>query len=183
MHMTLKSFSLLTAVAILSACTPTDVREGLGITKESPDEFAVVKRAPLEVNDAILSGNAPLPKPNLGAQRPQETTPKLFARQTLIGFDEKPPQAPTKASSSDALFLQKLGADQADTNIRATIDQEAEELRNRNKPVAERLFNWGGDRDIPSATVLNAEEEAKRIRLNKEQGKSITEGETPSIEE
>src|SRR5690625_1857234 len=62
----------------LSACGD-NVRRSLGLTKQSPDEFRVVSRAPLSVPPSF---NLRPPAP--GAQRPQEATPREEARQAVF---------------------------------------------------------------------------------------------------
>ena len=62
----------------LSGCS--SVRDVAGLDKESPDEFSVMTRAPLE----MPSGNA-LPPPDLGAMRPQEKATIQQAQQAVLG--------------------------------------------------------------------------------------------------
>lgn len=165
----------------LAGCSANGVREQLGLTRESPDEFAVVRRAPLEIPPELLATEKNLPKPELGMARPQEDAPDVVARQTLLGLETTTTQ--DQISAADQAFLQKTGTQHNEDNIRARIDQETEKLHDRNKPVAERLLGIGGSKYTPSASVVNATEESKRLRENIADGKSITEGETPSIEE
>jgi hypothetical protein len=175
----------LLAISLLSlvtaGCSANQVRDQLGLTRESPDEFSVVRRAPLEIPKELLSTEETLPKPELGAARPQESAPDVVARQTLLGVEAT--QTPDQTSAADQAFLQKTGTLNSEKNIRARIDQETEKLHDRNKPVAERLLGIGGSKYTPSASVVNATEESKRLRENIAEGKSITDGETPSIEE
>ena len=184
------AFSLTILALVLTACG--DVRENLGIKKKAPDEFAVIKRAPLE-----LPPDYTLRPPNPGAPRPQEQTTVEEARQAIFGGDgeEQPSEGDTaviKAATSsqpavqtdgEALLLQKAGGDQIAPNIRQAVDSETAKLHDRNKPVAEKLLGIGGDRDEPSATVVDAAAEAERLRKNEEAGLPATEGETPVIEE
>ena len=183
-------FPVLLCGVILSlgtACTPGAVRDRLGIESSSPDEFAVIRRAPLQVDHTILSGEAALPDPQLGLARPQESAPDQMARQVLLGQDKKAQDTDDLAqqtlSDGDSAFLKRTGADQAEPDVRSRISAETQELRDRNKPVAERLFDINGDRDISSASVVDAQAEAQRIRENLTSGRLVTEGETPSKEE
>lgn len=169
----LMCMTLAAATLALSGCS--DVREQLGLEKDSPDEFAVIKRAPLE-----MPANMTLPPPNPGTPRPQEDPTIKQAKEAVLGNE---PRSAQSASASEATLLQQAGANQAQSNIRATVNQETKKLHDRNKPVAEKLLNIGGDRDQPSATVVDAKKELERIRKNKEEGKRITEGNTPVIEE
>lgn len=177
------SLTLCCACLILTGCSAGQVRDNLGLTRESPNEFAVVRRAPLEVPEELLSSNqTQLPKPKLGMARPQEESPDVEARQTLLG-KEKLPNSADQLSPADQLFMARAGVNKAQSDIRQSINAETATLHNRNKPVAEKLLGIGGDKYLPSATVVDAEQEALRIQNNKAEGKSITHGETPSIEE
>ncbi len=165
---------------LLSACSVSGVRKELGLNRSSPDEFLVVRRAPLEIPEHLKSS---LPSPDPGKVRPQEKTPQETARSVLYGT-ESTNNEQQSLSNADQLFLKKTApANPYDGDIRADIDAETSKLWDRNKPVAEKLLNIGGDAALPSASVVNAKEEAERLRKNKEDGLSITDGETPSIEE
>ena len=159
----------------LAACDST--QETLGLNKQAPDEFKVVKRAPLELPPSYT-----LRPPRPGAPRPQEQTTSQEAAATIFG-DEAATSAPIDASSGEAALLSRAGGSSADPDIRRRVDSETQELFDRNKPVAEKLFGFGGDKHEASATVVDAKAEADRLQGNAEAGKPVTEGETPSIEE
>jgi len=160
---------------VLAACG-TDVQEKLGLKRKAPDEFAVVKHAPLS-----MPPDYQLRPPRPGAPRPQEQTTSEQARQTVFRSKEQSKLA-TK-TDGESVLVQQAGGNVADPNIRAKVDSETSRLHDRNKPVAEKLLGIGGDNDEPSATVVDAEAEAARLKKNAEEGKPVTEGETPSIEE
>lgn len=169
------ALSLLCAGALaLTGCS--GVKEQLGLTKDSPDEFSVLKRAPLEMPPGMA-----LPPPTPGAPRPQEQTPDAQAQQTVFGSTDAPSSA--SPGAAEEALLQQAGAGNNDPDIRAIVDKETAELHDRNKPVAEKLLGIGGDKNEPSASVVDAQKEYERLKKNKEEGKPATEGETPSIEE
>lgn len=170
-HLTAMCFCIL----VLASCE--GAREQLGLERNPPDEFAVVKRAPLS-----MPPNYTLRPPRPGALRPQEQAPIEQARETVFGQQTRQivPETPDDAEKA---FLQQAGALQTDPAIRKKIDAETQELRDRNKPVAQKLLGIGGNRDEISASVVDAPEETARIRQNIEEGKPLTEGETPSIED
>lgn len=170
-------FALLTVcVSLLSLAACSNAKEQLGIAKKAPDEFAVVKRAPL-----AMPPDYNLRPPRPGAPRPQEATTAEEAKQAVIGAETQ--TSTPLPSTSEGLLLHKAGAHAADPDIRHKVDSETATLHDRNKPVAEKLLGLGGDADVESATVVDAPKEAERIRKNAEEGKPVTEGETPSIEE
>lgn len=168
-------YVILGACAALTACE--GVKEQVGLTRKSPDEFAVVKRAPLEMPPTY--GLRP---PNPGQPRPQEKTTAEAAKQTVFGTTSEASEGPAR-TDGESLLLYHAGADNTQPGIRAQLDREAEKLKDYNKPVAQKLLGIGGSKDEPSATVVNAEQEAERLRKNQEEGKPVTEGETPSIED
>lgn len=166
-------FIFVAAALALAACEGT--KKQLGLTRNAPDEFAVVKRAPLEMPPGLT-----LPPPQPGAPRPQEIEPAKQAQSTIFG--EKTPTSATAPAKSEAALLLQAGADDADPGIRTVVNRETENLKPYEKPVAERLLGIGS-KQKPPATVVDAAAEAERIKRNLEEGRPVTEGETPSIRE
>jgi len=152
-----------------------NAKEQLGLERNPPDEFKVLKRAPLE-----LPPNYALRPPKPGAPRPQEQEPSLQARSTVFGGEATIAAEPT---SGEDFLLQEAGATNVQPDIRDTLDAETKELRDYNKPTAQKLLGAFGNDDQPSATIVDAPAEAERLRGNAEDGKPVTEGDTPSIEE
>ncbi len=162
------------ALLLLAGCSGT--KETLGLTREAPDEFAVVKRAPLE-----LPPDYTLRPPEPGAPRPQEQATDQQARQAVFGLEEVRPQ--NTARGEDSILLQKAGADAVDPNIRSAVDRETRVMAEQDRPAVKKLLNIGKDDVEPPATLVDAEAEAERLRKNQEEGKPLSEGETPTIEE
>jgi hypothetical protein len=169
------SAALCISVLALSACS--GAKETLGLTKTAPDEFEVVKQAPLS-----MPPDYNLRPPRPGAPRPQEQTTSAQAREVVFGVEARDDRgAPTDAES---LLLQQAGGLNADPDIRAKVDAETNAAAKDNRPVAKKLLGLVGAGDeAPPATVVDAGAEAERLRQNQEQGKPVTEGETPSVEE
>lgn len=154
-----------------------NAKEELGLTRKPPDEFAVVKRAPL-----AMPPDYTLRPPQPGAPRPQEADIKEEARAVVFGASEQQEKpAPTDAES---FILQQTGGDQADPTIRQAVDKETAKMEPKKKPVAERLLGWTGygDGGEADASVVDSTAEAERLRKNVEEGKPVTEGETPTKE-
>ncbi len=164
---------LLMAILALGACS--SAKDKLGLTKQSPDEFAVVKRAPLS-----MPPNYSLRPPRPGAPRPQEQSPEQEARQTVFGQGEDSYEA--QATGNDAAFLNKAGAANPDPSIRTKVDSETATLAEKERPVVKRILGMDSPAQAPTS-VVNAKEEAERLKSNKEKGKPVTEGETPSVEQ
>lgn len=134
------------------------VREAVGIDRPSPDEFAVVKRAPLEMTAEIGS----LPPPRPGASRPQEKSPVQEAQQAVFGPVQ--PEKSNSVSSGEEALLAETGADEADSSIRSLVDQETAEYAESQRPVADRLLGLGGFESEAPARVVDPEQEVTRLR-------------------
>ena len=151
------------------------MKTSLGLEKDAPDEFAVITRAPLEMPSGIA-----LPPPTPGATRPQETTTFQQAEQAVFGDAQR--SAPASGSAENIL-LQKAGAQESNPDIRATVNRETAEMKERNVPVAKKLLGLGGVAYDSSATVVDAKKELERLQKNRAEGKPVTHGETPVVEE
>lgn len=163
------------SAALLAGCSTA--KEQLGLERSAPDEFAVVKRAPL-----AMPPDFKLRPPQPGAPRPQEASPYQSAKETVFG-DAAASGAFVDDGSSEAALLRAAGAVNIDPNIRRAVDAETTKLKDVNKPVAQKLLGIGGDPNEESASVVDAKAEAERIKKNKAAGKPVTEGETPSIDQ
>ncbi len=163
----------LAALAALPACS--QAKKQLGLTKTAPDEFAVVRRAPL-----ALPPDYTLRPPKPGAARPQEQNPSDTAKQAVFGETINTGDGFTK---SEASFLEQAGAFNTQPGIREAVDQESAAMAPKEQTVAKRLLNIGSDKKEEAATtVVDPAAEAERLRQNKAQGAPVTAGETPSIE-
>ncbi len=177
----MKWLSSITVIALfpllaLTACE--SAKEELGLTRQAPDEFAVIKRAPLE-----MPPDYSLRPPRPGMARPQEAQPEKQAKAAVFG-DGSSQQTRTQPGGGESALLQKAGSQIAQPGIRARIDHETAVLEPKDKPVAEKLLGWsmGGD-EKASATIVDAKGEAERLKKNADEGKPVTSGETPTIEE
>jgi hypothetical protein len=174
----MKRFSslLLVCVSVLALSACSNAKEKLGLSRKPPDEFAVVKRAPLAMPpDFSLRPPAP------GMARPQEAAVEEKAREVVFGGRDAAPAKPA-ATSTENFVLQQTGGNAADPSIRQEVDSEIGKEGPDNRPVAERLLGWTGvvgDSDPDGASVVDAQAEAERLKKNVEEGKPVTEGETP----
>lgn len=164
--------SLLAATVLCSGCDT--IKEELGLTRHTPDEFSVMQRAPLELPVDFNS----LPTPTPGAPRPQETSAVKQAQEAVLGT-EKP--VSETASKSENLLLNKVGATTADASIRRQLAKDAEVESKDNRAVVKRILNLGDG--VAPATVVDPAAEAKRIQDAKKAGQPITSGDTPTLEE
>jgi len=163
----------------LSACG--DSRSIVGLHKQSPDEFEVITRAPLSL-PPDYSLRAPAP----GKQRPQEKTIRSAARDELIKSTlktEKTGVLPRKGiktnSPGEAALLTRAEALNADDSIREKISLESNALIKANKDLLAKLLFWK-EAEKPGVAI-DQMQEAKRIREARAEGKSINQGDVPSI--
>ncbi len=157
----------------LASCEQS--REALGLTKNQPDEFAVVTRAPL-----IVPPELTLRPPSPGAPRPQEYRPSEQAQAAL--FDEPVANAPAandELPAAETALLQAAGADRADPNIRQVLRQESALFASRDEGFVDRLVFWR--EDSPPGELVDAAKERERLQENAATGRSVTEGETPVV--
>lgn len=171
MSKTFRLVLMITGAAMLSACD--GAKEQLGLTRSSPDEFAVVKRAPLEMPPEFT-----LRPPEPGAPRPQEQATAEQARAAVLGG-----AAPASAGQAkgESALLQNADA-RFNPDIRRIVNEEATRTERKNEPVVKKLLNIGSN-TLPPATVVDPKAEAERLKRNAAEGKPVTEGETPIIED
>lgn len=173
----------LTVPMVLGGCS--GIREQLGLTKRSPDEFKVVSRAPLS-----MPPDYNLRPPTPGAPRPQEGTPRDQAEAAVFGYpgaglqpDQIPPigegESASAQSSGESALLQSASAGGVDPNIRELVDSETAEDEANSRTLAESLVFWRDPE--PYGEVVDPVAESKRIQENQALNKPITEGETPII--
>lgn len=167
----------------LTACD--SAKEELGLTRRTPDEFAVVRRAPLELPPELTQDARSLPVPQPGTPRPQERATVDLARGAILGTDQTPATpAAAGPSAAEQALLSRTGSDQADPSIRTTVDREVvEQYTDEKRPVIKRLMNIGKDNVEGTAKIVDAPAEAQRLQKNKSQGAPASAGETPSIDD
>jgi len=161
------------ALLALGACDT--LQEELGMTKQSPDEFRVVSRAPLSMPPDYNT----LVTPNPGEPRPQEGTPTDQARTAVFGTQQQG-QPETAGSTGEAALLNAAGAQHADPQIRQVVDRETQQINDESSDFLDALIFW---QEQPEPGVLvDPTKESQRIKENQALGRPVTEGETPTIE-
>ena len=159
----------------LSACG--DAKRILNREKRAPDEFAVYQRAPLS-----LPPDFGLRPPDPGAVRPEDRNPTNAAREAL--GDGKPSAAFANsleaASPATLAFLRQAGADWVEPDIRSIIDRETSIYAAEQGSIVDRIVFWQTQPEF--GTIVDPEEEAKRIRESQALGKPVNEGDVPVLE-
>lgn len=170
-------FVFIPLLVLTTACDT--VREQFA-APNAPDEFAVMRRAPLERPPEVFNTANELPVPSRGKARPQELAPVKAAEQALIGEEVSVSKVDYKTNAGLTELLNKSGAGQADPSIRHTIEKEHMELLVKEQPTIDRIIGKVTNK-APGASIVDSKAEFERLKANREAGKSVTEGETPTI--
>lgn len=158
-------------VAGLAGCG--GVGNSLGFGKQSPDEFAVVRNAPL-----TLPPDYSLRPPRPGAPRPQEEPLRAQAESSIFGQEGGSQTRPE--SEGEYAFLREADALETNPEIRRVINEEFTIFAQEGEGFFESLLFWQGD-DLDGLAV-DATNEAERLRENAALGKPANEGQTVVIE-
>lgn len=152
----------------------SSVSKSLGGGKNSPDEFAVVTKAPL-----VIPPDFSLRPPKPGARRPQERNAEQEAANTVFG--EGSSAASVAQTDGERVLLTSAGAQDADNSIRDLIDSEYFTIQRTNTGFANKILFWQGE-TVDPATLVDAEAEAERLRKNQDLGQPATDGDTPTTD-
>jgi len=168
--------ALVTLGTVLGGCD--SLKEELGMTKQSPDEFRVVAQAPL-----TLPPDYNLRPPEPGAPRPQVGTPAQQAERAVFANSRNPAvqqQAAVPRTAGELALLEATGAPQADPNIRLIVDRETKQINEEADYFVDRLVFWN---DVaPAGTIVDPVAETRRLQENAALGQPPTTGPTPQIE-
>ncbi|MDX1736819.1 MAG: DUF3035 domain-containing protein [Alphaproteobacteria bacterium] len=165
-------------LSFLSACSG-DVGKVLGFEKQAPDEFAVVKRAPL-----VLPPDFGLRPPDPNQRRVEDDQARELAQAALFGTEsarqkrENLKQAEQKFAGGELALLKQSEAIGANSDIRILVDNESEKLALANDTFIKNLMFW---KEYDDGVIVDAAAENERINENTSLGRDLTEGETPMI--
>lgn len=175
-----KSVLAISLMILLTGCS--SARDIVGLSKQSPDEFEVVTRAPLSLPPDY---GLRVPVPNISRAQEKsvrESADNLFSARG----SQSPGQNLSRVDRSGAISPAEdaiLGRAQAKTSnqsIRAEINSDNKTISGTDKKLIEKIIFWQGTKK-PGA-VLDPEKESKRIRGLKSDGKAIGNGAVPVIE-
>ena len=162
------SFCLI--VLMLAGCG--QVRDQLGLNRHSPDEFTVIKRAPLTL------------PPDYNLRAPSTNTELITStvttetKQALFGNTS----AKTVSSDdADNAFLNQIGTSDINSDIRNDINRDNGFVDVKEKSTLEKIFRGDQSNDIDS--IVDAKAEADRISEATENGDALTGDDTPVIED
>jgi hypothetical protein len=168
------------AIALLTGCS--GLQDTLGLGKRAPDEFAVVKQAPL-----VLPPNYALRPPEPGAPRPQELQPREQAQAALTGRRNAGPGDTLRTgagaaarSPGEQALLGQAKALNVDPTIRRQINQEFTQLVERDNSFVDKLIFWQSKPE--PGTVVDPAKEQQRLREAQASGTPANRGDVPIIE-
>ncbi len=151
----------------LAGCS-TGTRQTLGLTRNSPDEFAVVAKAPLILPpDFGLRPPIPGAPPLAAVADPVAQATAALANAGRAPAAGAPAAAPAAAApranltAGENAILGAAGVAVAEPGIRARVDLDAQQVADRGRTFAERLLWW---QQPVTNTVLNPTTEADRLR-------------------
>ncbi|KAB7742881.1 DUF3035 domain-containing protein [Parvibaculum sedimenti] len=169
------SLGMLGALSLaLAGCGGGGIKDALGYSKDAPDEFSVVTKAPL-----VIPPEFSLRPPQPGAPRPQEANMQPSARAQAALTGEEAAAASGATSSGEQALLAETGAAEADPNIRAVVNNETRTLVEKDAKLTDDILFWQ-QKTPPDERLVDAAAEKKRVEQNEAQGKPVTEGDTPS---
>jgi hypothetical protein len=158
-------FGLLAAgAAALMGCQT--IREATGLSKEGPDEFAVVTKAPL-----IIPPDFNLRPPRDGAPPTNQVQPTDVAQSAL--FDNQDPAVVAKAipgdySDAERNLLATAHAANPDPSIRQQVASDGRAMEAADDSFTQKVLFWQDARE--QGANVDAEAEAKRLDAQKNGG-------------
>ena len=149
--------------AALAGCDT--IRDAAGQTKDSPDEFAVVTKAPL-----VIPPDFNLHPPAAGAAPTNQIEPTQAAQAALFTADPATVAAslPAQMSTGERYLLVKAGVQNADPTIRQEIASDSASTRAADESFTNNLL-FGSSTPSPGPAV-DADAEARRIDAQKAGG-------------
>ncbi len=177
---------VLSMAVLATGCTSTQKRT-IGLTRDAPDEFDVLSRAPLSIPPDFR-----LAEPNPGGESLSDRRADEIPRNTVFGtddldarvYDASNPGPLGGQTTGERSFLGQAGAQNSTANIRQVIDGEARAVNEADDSFINKVITFGtGAQDVSSNEVLvDAQEETRRIRENRALGNDVTFGETPELD-
>ena len=146
----------LALVASLSACE--SLNETFGFGKKAPDEFSVVRSAPL-----TLPPEHTLRPPQPGAPNANEASARDQAESVLLEEAGVSPADSAEATSGETALIERAGAADVDPNIRQNLNRDvSRDAEQEDESFFDSLMFWRDD--DPPGDVIDADAEAERLR-------------------
>jgi hypothetical protein len=160
----LRTLVQLTAIGglALSMAGCESMRDAMGVSKQPPDEFAVVTKAPL-----IIPPDYNLRPPKPGAAPLNQVSPTESAQAALYSDDPKTVASTITGnySNGEKMLMAQTGAAAANDSIRQQIAADNANEQSADESFTDRLLFGGGS--TADSQALNADAEKARIDPNK----------------
>lgn len=147
-------FLLTASSAMLVGCTSTS--RALGITKDAPNEFNILTKAPL-----VVPPEYNLRPPRVGESSAENNYSQRAAREALVGdIDAAEP------SRGEIVLMSKANVGRANQEIRVEIDGQ-NSVERKTEGFASRILFWQNGQIVDEQGVvipLDPEAEAQRLR-------------------
>ena len=160
--------------ASLAGCDT--LRSAAGQGKESPDEFAVVTKAPL-----VIPPDFNLRPPAAGAAPTNQIAPTQAAQAALFSADPAAVAAslPATMSQGERFLLANAGVQNADPAIRQEIASDSASTRAGDDSFTNNIL-FGSSSTPAAGTAVDADAEARRIDAQKAGGAATPASATPA---
>ena len=160
---------IVTSLFALGACGG-ETGKILGLDRQTPDEFAVVTRAPL-----TLPPEFGLRPPDPDGQRTQDLKPGQEAQRAVFGEDAVQRRLETEAD------MCRAGSSQGEIALLTRTGglEETAALTAEQESFVDTLVFWR-DKE-PAGDIVDAGEETRRLQGNSALGQPVTDGNTPII--
>ncbi|MEM7443401.1 MAG: DUF3035 domain-containing protein [Pseudomonadota bacterium] len=181
---------LVAMTALTGACSSDGFNETFGFGRNTPDEFAVVPRAPLTVPPGIA-----LPQPTAGIQTfgigsaSERGETVVFGDREVVAFSDGEveeidevtviQEQVVSISPGESALLSQAGAGNVQPGIRVVVEEETRDLVVADDRFIDSIIFWQTQPE--PGTVIDPEAEARRLAANQALGQPLNEGEVPII--
>ena len=151
--MTLRLIIGVTTLGALALGGCTQTTKALGITKNAPNEFNILTKAPL-----VIPPEYNLRPPQVGVSTAENNYSQKAAREALVGDIDA--AEPTRG---EIVLMSKAGVGSANQEIRLEIDGQ-NSVERKTEGFTDRVLFWRDGRVVnPDGSPLDNEVEAKRL--------------------
>jgi hypothetical protein len=154
------TLALLAGAALaLGGCD--SLRNAAGQGKQSPDEFAVVTKAPL-----VIPPDFNLKPPAPGTAPVNQIEPTQAAQQALFSTADPATvasQLPPTMSAGERYFLAAANVQNADPSIRQQLASDAHGMRAGDSSFTNDVLFWKDTPPPPGSAAVDADAEARRV--------------------
>lgn len=145
--------TVLLCAVVATGCSR--LREASGLTKKSPDEFAVTTKAPL-----IIPPDFNLRPPSPGAPPTNQLDPAANAQQAL--FNTSDPQTVANGmrgnyTPGEKMLLANAGVQNADAGVRSKLNFDQRAMQQADRSFTDRVLGTSATRNTGEAVNADAE--------------------------